>query len=192
MKDPKHSSCWAALPRLDVPEKVNAPRCSHGRKAARLLTARVVRCPVFGGKVASFNADKAQAVQACDLSRRSAAAIAVVADTTVSAKGAEALQVTWNEGALSTLNSAEIMKKYVDLAQQPGKSRETTQRRRDVERRHPQVRAHLRSAISRARDDGAMNCTADVKAGAATSMCAQGQTASHGAAVAASGLTRTR
>jgi hypothetical protein len=29
--------------------------------------------------------------------------------------------VTWNEGALASLNSADIMKKYAALAEQPGK-----------------------------------------------------------------------
>ena len=52
-----------SLPRLDIPEKVNG-KAEFGLDVKRpgMLIARVVRCPVFGGKVASFNADKAKAV----------------------------------------------------------------------------------------------------------------------------------
>src|SRR5260221_14393814 len=52
-----------SLPRLDIPEKVNG-KAEFGLDVKRpgMLIARVVRCPVFGGKVATFNADKAKAV----------------------------------------------------------------------------------------------------------------------------------
>src|SRR5437773_377848 len=36
-------------------------------------------------------------------------------------KGAQALEVKWNEGPLANLSSADIMKKYATLAEQPGK-----------------------------------------------------------------------
>ena len=45
------------------PEKVNGTAVfGIDVKRPGMLVARVVRCPVFGGKVASFNADKAKAV----------------------------------------------------------------------------------------------------------------------------------
>ena len=64
LKDPKQFKLLGqSLPRLDVPEKVNGTAVfGIDVKLPGLLTARVVRCPVFGGKVASFNADKAKAV----------------------------------------------------------------------------------------------------------------------------------
>ena len=64
LKDPKNFKVLGqSLARLDVPEKVNGTAVfGIDVKLPGLLTARVVRCPVFGGKVASFNADKAKAV----------------------------------------------------------------------------------------------------------------------------------
>ena len=64
LKDPKDFRLLGqSVPRLDIPEKVNGS-AGYGLDVKRpgLLVARVVRCPVFGGKVASFDADKAKAV----------------------------------------------------------------------------------------------------------------------------------
>ena len=194
LKDPNQFKLLGQpLARLDVPEKVNGSAVfGMDVKLPGLLTARVVRCPVFGGKVASFNADKAKAVPGVRFVTPISGGIAVVADNYWSAsKGVEALQVTWNEGALATLNSADIMKKYVDLAQQPGK----------VARNDGNADATLNGAARKFERTyeapflahatmEPMNCTADVKAGSCdVYVPTQGQTASHAAAVAASGLT---
>src|SRR5438132_9465751 len=51
------------MARLDVPEKVNGSAVfGIDVKRPGMLVARVVKCPVFGGKVDTFNADKAKAV----------------------------------------------------------------------------------------------------------------------------------
>ncbi len=54
LKDPKQFKLLGqSLPRLDIPEKVNGTAVfGMDVKLPGLLTARVVRCPVFGGKVA--------------------------------------------------------------------------------------------------------------------------------------------
>jgi isoquinoline 1-oxidoreductase beta subunit len=118
--------------------------------------------------------------------------VAVVADNYWSAsKGAAALEITWDEGKLATLSSADIMKKYAELAKQPGK----------VARSQGDVDAALASApkkfervfeapfLAHATMEP-MNCTADVRAnGCDVYVPTQGQTASHNAAIAASGLT---
>src|SRR5215471_4350108 len=112
-----------SLPRLDIPEKVNG-KAGFGLDVQRpgMLVARVVRCPVFGGKVDSFNAEKAKAVAGVRNVVKISSGIAVVADNYWAAsKGAQALEVKWNEGPLATLSSAEIIKKYAALAEQPGK-----------------------------------------------------------------------
>src|SRR4029077_4055854 len=124
LKDPKNFSLMGkSVPRLDIPEKVNGSAIfGMDVKLPGLLTARVVRCPVFGGKVASFNADKAKAVPGVKHVVQISSGVAVVADNYWTAnKGAQALEIVWDEGKLATLNSADIMKKYADLAKQPGK-----------------------------------------------------------------------
>src|SRR6185436_13355039 len=124
LKDPKDFKVLGqSLQRLDIPEKVNG-KAEFGLDVKRpgMLIARVVRCPVFGGKVSSFNADKAKAVAGVRHVVKISSGVAVVADNYWAAsKGAQALDVKWNEGPLATLTSADIMKKYAALAQQPGK-----------------------------------------------------------------------
>ncbi len=101
-----------SLPRLDMPEKVNGTaRFGIDVKLPGLLTAKIVKSPVFGGKVASFNADKAKAVPGVRHVVQVSSGMAVVADNYWSAtKGAQAVEVKWDEGPLATLSSAEIMK----------------------------------------------------------------------------------
>ena len=82
LKDPKDFKLLGqSLPRLDIPEKVNGT-AEFGLDVKRpgMLIARVVRCPVFGGKVASFNADKAKAVPGVRHVVQISNGIAVVAD----------------------------------------------------------------------------------------------------------------
>jgi isoquinoline 1-oxidoreductase beta subunit len=123
LKEPKSFKLLGQpLPRLDIPSKVNGT-AEFGIDVKRpgMLVARVVRCPVFGGTVASFNADKAKAVPGVKQVIKISTGIAVVADGYWAAsKGAQALDVTWNEGKLATLDSAGIMKQYAAIAQQPG------------------------------------------------------------------------
>lgn len=179
-------------PRLDIPEKVNGKAVfGIDAKVPGMLIARVVRCPVFGGKVESFNADKAKAVAGVRNVVKISGGVAVVADNYWAAsKGAQALDVKWNEGALATLNSADIMKKYAALAEQPGK----------VARNDGDAAAAMKNnsrSFERVFEVPflahacmePMNCTADVRADRCDVWVpTQGQTASQAAAMAASGL----
>jgi isoquinoline 1-oxidoreductase beta subunit len=64
LKDPKDFKVIGQpIPRLDTPLKVNG-RAGFGidTQLPGMLTAVVVRCPVFGGKLKSFNADRAIAI----------------------------------------------------------------------------------------------------------------------------------
>jgi isoquinoline 1-oxidoreductase beta subunit len=86
-----------------------------------MLHAVVARCPVFGGKVASFDATKAQAVRGVKIVVQISNGIAVVADNTWSAmEGRSALDVKWDEGPNAALTSADISKLFADRASQPG------------------------------------------------------------------------
>src|SRR5206468_11593025 len=113
-----------AVPRLGMPGKVNG-KAVFGMDGKRpgMVIARVVEGPVFGGKVESFNAEKAKAVPGVRNVVEISSGVAVVADNYWAAsKGAQALEVKWNEGPLANLSSAEILKKYAALAEQPGKA----------------------------------------------------------------------
>jgi isoquinoline 1-oxidoreductase beta subunit len=193
LKDPKDFRLLGTpIARLDIPEKVNGS-AGYGLDVKRpgMLVARVVRCPVFGGKVASFDAAKAKAVPGVRDAVEISNGVAIVADNYWAAtKGVEALTVNWNEGPLATLTSAEITKRYAALAEQPGK----------VARNVGDTAAALKAAprtfervfevpfLAHATMEP-MNCTADVRAdGCDVWVPTQGQTASHQAAIAASGL----
>src|SRR5207237_4681201 len=100
-------------PRVDSPEKVDG-RAEFGLDVKRpgLLIARVVRCPVFGGKVGSVNADKAKAVAGVRHVVAISGGVAVVADNYwAAAKGAQALDGKWDEGARARWDGADISRK---------------------------------------------------------------------------------
>jgi isoquinoline 1-oxidoreductase beta subunit len=123
LKDPKTFRLLGQSPaRLDIPAKVNGT-AEFGIDVKRpgLLVARVVRPPAFGGRVARFNADKAKAIRGVRHVVQISTGIAVVADGYWAAsRGAQALDVTWDDGPLAALDSATIAKRYAELAQKPG------------------------------------------------------------------------
>jgi isoquinoline 1-oxidoreductase beta subunit len=202
LKDPKTFKVLGnSVPRLDVPEKVNGTAVfGIDVKLPGLLTARVVRCPVFGGKVASFNADKAKSIKGVTNVVQITGGIAVVAENYFAAsQGAQALEVTWNEGPLANLTSAEIAKKQAELAQQPGKvarndgNAEAALDARRAGPTGPPARTFERvfeaPFLAHACMEP-MNCTADVRADRCdVYVPTQGQTASQQAAMAASGMS---
>jgi isoquinoline 1-oxidoreductase beta subunit len=111
-----------AVARLDTPEKVTG-RGIYGIdvKVPGMLIATVQRCPVFGGKVASYDATKAKTVKGVRQVVQISSGVAVVADSYWAAKkGREALNITWDEGPNAQLSSAEITRIYAETAKQPG------------------------------------------------------------------------
>jgi isoquinoline 1-oxidoreductase beta subunit len=100
-------------------------------RPAGMLFAVVARCPVFGGKLASFDAAQAKAVpgvrdvMAFETSGRGASTtggVAVLADNSWAAmQGRKALEVKWNEGPAADESSAALRKQFLDHAARPGK-----------------------------------------------------------------------
>ena len=192
LKDPKTFKLLGnSLARLDVPEKVNGSATfGIDVKLPGLLTAKVVRCPVFGGKVARFNADKAKAVPGVKQVVQISTGVAVVADNYWSAsRGAQALDITWDEGPLAKLTTAEILTRYKELAQKPGKvARNDGNADTAIANSKSFERTFEAPFLAHATMEP-MNCTADYRAdGCDVYVPTQGQTPSHQAAVAASGL----
>src|SRR5260370_2231449 len=96
-----------------------------------MLFAVVARCPVFGGKVASFDAAKTKAVPGVrdviqfETSGRGASTtggIAVLADNSWAAiQGRNALEVKWDDGPAVKESTAELQKQFLANAAKPGK-----------------------------------------------------------------------
>jgi isoquinoline 1-oxidoreductase beta subunit len=123
LKDPSKFKLIGTSPaRLDTPAKVTG-QAEFGIdvRLPGMLYAVIQRCPVFGGKVASFDASKAQAVPGVNRVVEISSGVAVVADNTWSAmEGRKALEIKWNEGALANTSSATIRKTFMDMAANPG------------------------------------------------------------------------
>ena len=108
--------------RLDTPDKV-CGKAMFGIDARRpgMLHAAVLRCPVFGGKVASFDASKAKALAGVKDVIQISSGVAVVADNTWTAfQGKKALNVTWDEGPNLGASSESIFKAFEERAEKPG------------------------------------------------------------------------
>jgi len=96
-----------------------------------MLYAVIARCPVFDGKVASFDATRAKAVSGVrdvfeiKISGRGASTtggIAVLADNSWAAtQGRNALEVKWDEGAAAKESSEALHKQFIENASKPGR-----------------------------------------------------------------------
>jgi isoquinoline 1-oxidoreductase beta subunit len=123
LKDPRMCTLVGKpTKRLDTPVKTNG-RAQFGIDVRQtgMLHAVIARCPVFGGKVVSFDAGKAKAVRGIKDVIQISTGVAVIADNTWNAmQGRNALDVKWDEGPNASLNSAAISKMFAERAQQPG------------------------------------------------------------------------
>jgi len=124
LKDP-HAWTIAGKPvkRLDTADKLNGSKVyAIDLSMPGMLNAAIKQCPVFGGKLASFDAAKIagrpgvkRAVKVNDQ------AVAVVADTWWHAKTAlDALPVVWDEGEGASQSSATIAKRLEEGLTGPG------------------------------------------------------------------------
>jgi isoquinoline 1-oxidoreductase beta subunit len=123
LKDPKDFKLIGqATRRLDTPEKSNGSGVfGIDVKVPGLLTAVVERPPVFGGKVRSFDATRAKAVDGVRAVVEIPSGVAVVADSFWSAKlGRDALEVSWDEGSLAGLDSGDQGRQYAEMAREEG------------------------------------------------------------------------
>jgi isoquinoline 1-oxidoreductase beta subunit len=123
LKDPKtFHTIGQPAKRLDTPDKVNGS-AQYGIDVRQpgMVYAVVARCPVFGGKVASFDAGKAKAIPGVKDVIQISNGVAVIADNTWTAmEGRRALEVKWDEGPNSEVSSAGISKLLADGARRPG------------------------------------------------------------------------
>jgi len=114
LKDPKD---WKLIgqpvKRLDTDDKLNGKQI-YGTDLTLpgMLNASIKACPVFGGKLKSFDASKVSNMPGVrNVVAVNDDAVAVVADTWWQAKTAlDQLPITWNEGVNANVSSASIDK----------------------------------------------------------------------------------
>jgi isoquinoline 1-oxidoreductase beta subunit len=112
LKDPKNwKVAGQSLKRLDTVEKLTGAQVyGLDLKLPGMLNAAIRDCPVFGGKVKSFDAAAAEKRPGVKkVVRVGDSAVAVVADTWWRAKTAlDALNIQWDEGPNAGVSSASI------------------------------------------------------------------------------------
>lgn len=123
LKDPKDFKVIGKpTRRLDTPSKVNGTaQFGLDVQIPGMMTAVVARSPVFGGKVVSFNADKAKAIPGVRDVVQVPSGVAVIANGFWPAKlGRDRLEIVWDEGANATLSTVGMREQYANLAKTPG------------------------------------------------------------------------
>jgi isoquinoline 1-oxidoreductase beta subunit len=118
LKDPKSwKIAGHPVKRLDTPPKLNGTMMyAIDVKLPGMLCAAVKDCPVFGGKLKSFDESKIAGRPGIKkVVRVKDTAVAVVADTWYRAKSAlEALPIVWDEGPNATVSDATIAQRLKD------------------------------------------------------------------------------
>ena len=108
--------------RLDTPSKTNG-RAKFGIDVwlPGMRVAMVARSPVFGGKVKSFDATAARAIEGVRDVVQISSGVAVVGTGYWPARqGRDALKIEWDEGPVATVSSASISQLFAERAAQPG------------------------------------------------------------------------
>jgi isoquinoline 1-oxidoreductase subunit beta len=112
LKDPKNwTIAGKPMKRLDTADKLDGRKVyAIDVKLPGMLCAAIKACPVFGGKVASYDESKISAMPGVKrVVRVKDTAVAVVADSWWHAKAAlDALPIVWDEGPGSSASSATI------------------------------------------------------------------------------------
>jgi isoquinoline 1-oxidoreductase beta subunit len=97
--------------RLDTPDKLSGKTVfAIDVQLPNMLSAAIAQCPVFGGKLKSFDASKVSAMKGVhQVVKVDDSTIAVVADKWFQAKTAlAALPIVWDEGPNNTVDSKQI------------------------------------------------------------------------------------
>jgi len=110
------------VPRVDTPDKVDgAAMFGLDVRVPGMVYATVARCPVFGGRVKSFDPAPALAVPGVQRVVQISSGVAVVADRTWAAfAGKKALKIEWDEGKVAQWSSDGIWRAFAAAAERSG------------------------------------------------------------------------
>ena len=115
-----------SLPRTDIPSKVDGSAIfGLDVRVPGMVYAAVARCPVFGGKVKSFDAARTKALKgvldvfeipAITEGVHSCGGVVVVAETTyIAFQGRQLLEIQWDNGPAVTESSETLRKQFRKL-----------------------------------------------------------------------------
>ncbi|HKI95564.1 MAG TPA: xanthine dehydrogenase family protein molybdopterin-binding subunit [Gemmatimonadales bacterium] len=168
LKDPKDFRIIGKpMKRLDTPDKVRATT-EFGIDVRRpgMLIAQVERCPIFGGKLGSFDATKAKTVPGVRHVIAIPSGVAVVADDFWAAtKGREALSVTWDDAGHGTLSSTDIAAELRRIVDGGAVARKDGEPDAALAGSHATIHAEYEVPYLAHATMEPMNCTADVRSG---------------------------
>jgi isoquinoline 1-oxidoreductase beta subunit len=123
LKDPKtFKLVGKPIKRLDTPEKLNGKAIfGIDVKLPGMLTAVIARPPIFGAKIKSFDDSKVRSMAGVRKVVGVPSGVAVIADSFWQAKVArDALRVDWDEGAMESFNTDQMMREFRERAKSPG------------------------------------------------------------------------
>jgi isoquinoline 1-oxidoreductase subunit beta len=123
LKEPKNFTLIGKpTRRLDTPPKTNGT-AQFGLDVVvpGMMTAVISRCPVFGGKVLSFDATDAQQVPGVKAVLQVPTGVAVIAERFWPAKlGRDKLKVKWDEGDNAGLSTTKMLSDFSAQSASPG------------------------------------------------------------------------
>ena len=197
LKDPKQFRVIGTSPkRLDTPGKVNGQAVfGLDAKLPGMLYAVVARCPVFGGKVASFDDSKSKTVPGVNSVVQISRGVAVVAGNTWAAmEGRRALKVQYDEGPNAGASSASIRNMFMQMVKKPGAvARKEGDAEAALARAAKQIEAIYEVPYLSHAPMEPMNCAADVRPdGCDVWVSTQIQTGAHQTAIKITGLPRDK
>ena len=170
LKDPKDwKIAGKPLKRLDTADKLNGSKIyAIDVKLPGMLCAAIQASPVFGGTLASFDADRIAGMPGVKRAVKvNDGAVAVVADTWWHAKKAlDALPVVWNEGDNGTQSSDTIAARLKEGLTADGNngSRQNGDARKAIDGAAKKVEAVYATPFLAHATMEPMNCTARVSA----------------------------
>ncbi|MCU1258001.1 MAG: aldehyde oxidase and xanthine dehydrogenase, molybdopterin binding [Bryobacterales bacterium] len=194
LKDPKlYSLIGKPVKRLDTRDKVSGQaKFGIDARIPGMVYASIARCPVFGGKVSSFDDTKAKAIPGVKNVLQISTGVAVVGENTWAAmQGRKALEIKWDEGPNASQNSAAISRMFADLAQKPGAvAKQTGDAEKALAATAKKLSAEYEAPYLSHAPMEPLNCTAVVRGDSCEIWAStQMQSGSRDAAAKAAGLT---
>ncbi len=178
-------------PRLDGPAKVDgSAEFGIDIQMPGLLTAMVVRCPVYGGKLKRFDATQAKAIEGVREVIAIKTGLAVIADHFWAAKqGRDALKVEWDYGPNAELSSAAITQRFAEVVDKGTLGRDDGNVNEAIKSASKSIDAVYQVPYLAHACMEPMNCTAHVREDECDVWVGtQGQTRTHNTAMQLTGL----